>query len=118
MKRLVELAILLATVIPTFGEKKRYDNYRVYSTKIETELQLEILKQLEYFPSGSVFLKPAASVGKNAEIMVPPNELDDLLDFFEQYNIKYTVICENVQEYGRVKSINIFLLLKIQFLSL
>jgi hypothetical protein len=33
-------------------EKARYDNYRVYKIKIENEVQLRLLQEIEKFPNG------------------------------------------------------------------
>ena len=43
--RFLTLAIALAGLVAIFGEKARFDNYRVYSIEVENEQQLKVLKK-------------------------------------------------------------------------
>lgn len=54
--KLLSLITLIAIVLLAAADKARFDNYRVYSTSIDSKLQLRVLKELAEI-SDSVSLK-------------------------------------------------------------
>lgn len=91
-------AILLACVAVAVAEKARFDNYRVYSIVIENEDQLNVLQELERHQDGLQFLEAPISTKRNAEIIVPPHKLADIVDYFERNDLKHSIKYENLQK--------------------
>lgn len=96
--KLLILAIVLACFIVTFGEKARYDNYRVYSVEIQNEKQLKVLQELEKYRDGSSFMHSPASVSQNVDILVPPHKFAFISDLFEKYNVENSIKIDDVQK--------------------
>jgi len=69
----------------------RYDNYRVYSVKVENANHL---RQLESIESQYDFWK-SGNVGQHSDIMVAPHEIDEFEKFIENMNSSIKV--NNVQ---------------------
>ncbi|XP_058126454.1 zinc carboxypeptidase A 1-like [Anopheles coustani] len=65
------LALLCGAAV---AEKARYDNYRVYRVRIETDRQLELLKALEQNPDGYRFWDEPVKVGTQVLLVVPPHQ--------------------------------------------
>lgn len=102
---LFELAIFFACFSLSFGEKARFDNYRVYSIKIKDERQLEMLQALENSQDGIVYIEPPISILRPAEIMVPPHKFADISEFFSKFTIENDIKIDNLQR--SVRSIQI-----------
>lgn len=54
------LALVIFITVEVFGDKARYDNYRIYAVDINNEIQLQILKAI-HPPSRSDHSKLARS---------------------------------------------------------
>lgn len=96
--KLFVVAIVVACFVGAFGEKARFDNYRVYSVNVENEEQLKILNDLEAYPDGTMFLESPTGVGQIADLMVPPHKFADIAELFEAYEIKNRIKTANLQE--------------------
>lgn len=92
------LAIFIACFIVVFGEKARYDNYRVYSIAVETEEQLKVLLDLENYQDGVAFVETPHAVQQNAEIIVPPHKFADISELLETFSMKHQLKTENLQK--------------------
>lgn len=46
------LLLLAVSVCSTFGDKVRFDNYRLYEVSVKNEEQLKVLQYLEQYPDG------------------------------------------------------------------
>lgn len=79
------------------GEKARFDNYRIYSIKIQSEKQLELLQNLENIPDGISYIEAPISIKQNAEMIVPPHKFADMSDFFEKFGIDNAIKIDNIQ---------------------
>lgn len=95
--RLLVLVTLLVYIFSSSGEKARFDNYRVYSIKIDDSRQLEVLQELENYQDGILFLEAPAQSHNTAEIVVPPHKFADLTELFDKYNMKTEIKIPNLQ---------------------
>ncbi|XP_055294989.1 zinc carboxypeptidase-like [Sitodiplosis mosellana] len=96
--KLPTLAIFVVSFLLVSGEKARFDNYRVYSLKIQNEKQLEALQDLENFQSSMFYLEAPISIYKSAEIIVPPHKFADIADFFDEFKIENVIRVDNLQK--------------------
>lgn len=46
MKWLISSVVLIALALSASAEKARFDNYRIYSVDVASEMQLKVLKEL------------------------------------------------------------------------
>lgn len=92
------LAIFVASFVAVFGEQARYDNYRVYSIKVENDEQLKALHDLESFRDGVSFMETPHAVGQTAEIIVPPHKLADISDLLETFEMKSHIKTKDMQK--------------------
>lgn len=92
------LAIFVASFVAVFGEQARYDNYRVYSIKVENEEQLNALHDLETIRDGISFLETPHAVDQTAEIVVPPHKLADISDLLESFQMKFHIKTKDMQK--------------------
>lgn len=92
------VAIFIACFVVAFGEKVRFDNYRVYSVNVTNEKQLKALHELEESSDGTTFLESPTSVGQAAELLVPPHKFADIAELFDAYDIKNHIKTRNLQE--------------------
>lgn len=94
-----KLIVIFAShlLIEISAEKARFDNYRVYSVKIENERQLELLQNLENAPDGISYIEAPISMRQKAEMIVPPHKFADVNDFFEKFGIENEIKIENIQ---------------------
>lgn len=92
------MTILVASVIVVFGEKARFDNYRVYSIDIKNENQLNVLRELENYPDGILFRMMPTAVGQTVDIVVPPHKLADISELFAVYEFSSHTKTENLQK--------------------
>lgn len=90
------VAILAAFFIVAFGEKIRFDNYRVYSVSIKNEEQLNVLRELQVYPDGISFRVMPTTVGQTVEIVVPPHKFADISELFSEFNNQ--IKTENIQK--------------------
>lgn len=95
--RLLLLTIFLSFSVVIFGEKIRYDNYRVYSIKVENEKQLKLLQDLNHFRDGILFMEAPSSLQTTIDIVVPPHKCTPISALFETYKIKNQIKIENLQ---------------------
>lgn len=92
------LALLITGCLEVFGEKARYDNYRVYSADILNQNQLNILKELETYSDGIRFIDAPIAVHQNIDILVPPHKFPHIGQLFETHNINHRIKIKNLQK--------------------
>lgn len=92
------MTILVASFIAAFGEKARFDNYRVYSVNIQNEKQLNVLRELEAHPDGISFRMMPTSVGQKIDFIVPPHKLADISELFDAYEFNSQTKTEDLQK--------------------
>lgn len=97
--RSIALALICLGFAVVCSEKARFDNYRVYSIQIENSEQLEVLKELENYQDGLLFLEAPAATRKTAEIVVPPHKFADIAELFDRFQMKTEIKTENLQRY-------------------
>lgn len=71
----------------------RYDNYRVYSVKVENA---DHVNRLESIANRYDFWK-SGNIGQHSDIMVAPHEISEFENFIENMNSSIKV--DNVQRY-------------------
>lgn len=96
--KLLALAIVFAALVASFGEKARFDNYRVYSIRVENESQLEALKIFEGGLDGISFLETPTGIKQTAEILVPPHNFANIEDMFEALELENYVKIDDIQK--------------------
>lgn len=77
----------------------RFDDYQVYKIKVETKAQLLALQKLENgdaFEGGFDFWK-APVLGGEAELMVPPFEVQRFKSMISMHRMRSTLKIEDVQ---------------------
>lgn len=97
--------VLFAFFAQTFGEKARFDNYRVYSINIQNENQLEVLQGLESSQDGISYIEAPITVKRAAEMIVPPHKYADISEFFEKFGIEHEIKIDNLQRSGDMNKI-------------
>lgn len=97
--KLFVVAIFIACFVVAFGsEKARFDNYRVYSVNVENAEQLKVLRELESYSDGILFLNGISDVGQISTLIVPPHKYSDIAELFGAYEIKNEMTSSNLQE--------------------
>lgn len=92
------VAICFACFVVAFGEKARFDYYRIYTVNIENEEKLKVLRKLHASPDGTSFLKGPNLVGQTASLIVPPHKFADISELFEAYKIENRITTTNLQK--------------------
>lgn len=92
------LAIFVACFVGAFGERVRFDNYRVYSVNVQNEEQLKVLRELEAYPDGTIFLDYPTIVGQTVDIIVPPHKFADITEMFKTFGFANSIKTRNLQE--------------------
>lgn len=90
------LVVLFAAAV--FGERIRYDNYKLVQVQVETEEQLSVLKMLEDTNQELNFWIFPSMVGQKVDIMVSPVVEIDFEQTLEKYNFKSHVMIPNIQD--------------------
>ncbi|GAB0086191.1 hypothetical protein DMENIID0001_001960 [Sergentomyia squamirostris] len=92
------IVLLLALVAGVWcGEKARFDHYRIYSVTIETEEQLQVLRQIDENPNGYELLDYPSVVGIVIQVMVPPHKRADFAELTANWgNVRLDI--DNLQE--------------------
>lgn len=113
------LTLVVFLFLSASAEKARFDNYRVYSVKIENHQQLEAMKYLEEHSDSvnrnfcgffgeilheifqSLFqydFFETAHLHAEAEILVPPHKFADFDEVTENFGMQKTLLINNYQE--------------------
>lgn len=92
--------IIMSSVQSSVSERAvaRYDNYRLWRMHIETEVQLEVLKELEKRGMGIDFIGHVRKQDQKLTILVPSHLAANIEDLFRRYNISNTVLLPNIQD--------------------
>lgn len=77
-------------------DRARFDNYRVYKLQVDTQVQLDVLRQIEQFPDGYSFWE-GPYLGKEAELMVPPHKFGEFSEICDKFGIRNKLKIANVQ---------------------
>lgn len=96
--KVVKLVLFFASFSVIFGEKARFDHYRVYSIDVKTDEQLNVLQELENQQDGLTFTRPATATETLAEIIVPPHKFADISEFYEKFNLTNRIIIDDLQK--------------------
>lgn len=99
------MKIFLLTICVTyfaisFAENARYDNYHIYSVKIENDVQLTAWRELQNQPDLSLkFLKSPNGVGQIVHLIASPHKIAGLSELFETHKFKTQIRTDNLQRY-------------------
>lgn len=91
----------MSSVTTTAGEIRavaRYDHYKLWRMHIETEEQLEVMKELEKRNLGIEFIGHVRKTLQELTILVPARAAYDIADLFRRYKMTNEVLVENMQE--------------------
>lgn len=100
MSNLLEVLFgVFACIVLIGGERARYDNYRLYRLKVDTDEQLKVLQRLESSSDGYVFWSVPVATNTTANVVVPPHKHDDIDDLFGKHNISNTLMERDFQKY-------------------
>ncbi|XP_055308556.1 zinc carboxypeptidase-like [Sitodiplosis mosellana] len=80
-----------------YGEKDRFDNYRVYNIEVNDDAGLGEFQKLEESSSRIVFLNEP-NIHQPFQILVPPDQLANITELFERSAVKNEVQHENFQK--------------------
>lgn len=86
--------IFMATVV--WSRQLRFDDFKVFSIKVENEEQLRVLKNLENDDDGYSYWKDPI-LGKIADLVVPPNKLNEFNALVSASNLNTTLKISNIQ---------------------
>lgn len=89
--------LIFLTTLVTSKQLKFYD-YKVFSVKVETEEQLNVLSNLENDAEGFSYWKEPI-LGRDADLVVPPNKLNEFNDLVSALNLNTTLKISNIQQY-------------------
>lgn len=93
------LLAIFGILVVASAASDRFDNYRVYSLKIENEVQRESLEAVRKVLTKPVdFWKGSNQVSAMADIMVAPEDQTIFEDMLLAENFKWQLKIENVQE--------------------
>jgi hypothetical protein len=95
MKVLILLVAALATL--ALAGKTRYDGYKVFRVTPNTQDQLKMLAELEHAGLGIDFWEEATTVGKPADIMLPPHLQTDLVEDLRSNGLQVSEFIADVQ---------------------
>ncbi|XP_055295139.1 zinc carboxypeptidase-like [Sitodiplosis mosellana] len=80
-----------------YGEKDRFDNYRVYNIEVNDDAGLGEFQKLEESSSRIVFLNEP-NIHQPFQILVPPDQLANITELFKRSAVKTEVQHENFQK--------------------
>lgn len=90
--------ILLVTAV--WSRQLTYHDFKVFTVNVENEEQLNVLKNLEHDDGGysySYWKDPI--LGRDADIVVPPNKLSDFGALVSALNLNSTLKIANIQRF-------------------
>ncbi|XP_055907038.1 zinc carboxypeptidase A 1-like [Eupeodes corollae] len=80
-----------------FGERTRYDNYRLYTVTPSNLEQLKILQEIEGKSDSVIFLQGPYVLGKAVQIVVAPHKAHDIIDGLRRNELDVQLIEKNLQ---------------------
>lgn len=86
--------IFLTTVV--WSKQLKFHDFKVFSVKVETEEQLQVLRNLENEDDGYSYWKDPI-LGRHADLLVPPNKLNDFNSLVNALNLNTTLKISNIQ---------------------
>jgi len=94
----MKVQLLIAAIISCIvSEKVRYDNFQIWTLKIETDAQLEALRGL-YFEQNEIQLWSSPDrLGQFLEVVIPPNNLEDFKELVKSLEFKNKLMNDNLQ---------------------
>lgn len=93
--KIVFVIIFLATVV--WSKQLKFHNFKVFSVKVDTEEQLQVLNNLESNGDGYSYWKEPI-IGRIADIVVPPHKLNDFEAIVSALNLNATLKVADIQQ--------------------
>lgn len=80
-------------------QPSRFDNYKVYRLNVETEQQLNLLREIDNSETatGYEFWQRPNYLGRTADIMVAPHQMGEFVKIMNDAGIEATELVSNVQ---------------------
>lgn len=93
------LASLALFALGAWGEKVRYDNYKVYRFIPQNEEERQVLLELQNSNLGVMFWKGVRGLGQPVDVMIPPHLQGDLVSSLsKRKDMSVSVFVEDVQK--------------------
>lgn len=91
--------IIISLTIVTVVRSKQltFHDFKVFSLKVETEEQLRVLRNLENDDVDGYSYWKETKLGRHADIVVPPNKLNDFNALVSGLNLNSTLKISNIQ---------------------
>lgn len=96
MKLLVALLVLFGLSVQIFCEKVSYENYRIYSIRLNNENQLNVLQTIERLIQDVLFITPP-SLEIATVVAIPPWKLDQIYTILTENAINFVIKTDNLQ---------------------
>ncbi|CRK92462.1 CLUMA_CG006024, isoform A [Clunio marinus] len=96
---LLSIFLVFLSILGVFSENARFDNYRVYSIEVQSNIQLKILNELSETSDSYNFWEVPTKVGVNADLVVPPHQFAHFGEIVDKYNLTTNLIISNLQEF-------------------
>lgn len=95
MSRITSFVLLSVLISGVSLTKQRFDNFKVYSLKVENDEQLKVLENLE---KRDYDFWESPMLNDVADVMISPDREKFFEDLMDTYKIERTVKVANVQE--------------------
>lgn len=96
------LSVTLFTAVVT--QTKRFDNYKVYEVKVLNKDHVNVLRSLERNTTDDYDFWNSPIIGRNVDIMVPPEKTKEFEKLIRNYDMDIGVKVSNLQELVRIES--------------
>lgn len=94
--KIITIIIFFATVV--LSKQLTFHDHKVFSVKVQTEEQYEVLSKLEDIGSDGYSYWKEPILGRDADIVVPPHKLNDFNTLVETLNLNSTLKIKNIQQ--------------------
>lgn len=92
------IGILLAAAVAASADKMRFDHHKIFNLKVESEEQMNILRQLEETAAeGEYVFGDSPVVGRDVDVVVPPHRLYEFKGIMNHFDIVHKLEVENLQ---------------------
>lgn len=92
------LVTIFAIIASGHTEQVRFDSHQLYSLTLDTEDQVNVLRNIEHNSESGYLFWNSINIGRDVDIMVAPYKLTEFQDLLKVLNVKHALKVENVQE--------------------
>ncbi|XP_055599535.1 zinc carboxypeptidase-like [Uranotaenia lowii] len=91
------LLVVFGLSVGIYGEKARFDNYRVYRIHIENEHQIKVLQAIGNLRGGYSFWDDPIKVDSDVDLVVPPHKFGEFGEIVENHGIAANLSVPDLQ---------------------